>query len=82
MQVTAQDLEDTFQPPFKSCVQDGHASCLMCPFNRVNGIAPCGDPNFLTKIARQQWGLNGYCSIFNLNQSFFFFMSLRVCVCV
>ncbi|KAJ3700511.1 hypothetical protein LUZ61_004216 [Rhynchospora tenuis] len=58
--VTAQDLEDTFQPPFKSCVQDGHASCLMCPFNRVNGVAPCGDYNFLTKIAKQQWGLDGY----------------------
>ncbi|KAJ4814020.1 Glycosyl hydrolase family protein [Rhynchospora pubera] len=58
--VTAQDLEDTFQPPFKSCVQDGHASCLMCPFNRVNGVAPCGDYNFLTKIAKEQWGLDGY----------------------
>ncbi|KAJ4809680.1 Beta-D-xylosidase [Rhynchospora pubera] len=58
--VTAQDMEDTFQPPFKSCVQDGHASCLMCPFNRINGVAPCGDHNFLTKLAKEQWGLDGY----------------------
>ncbi|KAJ3695797.1 hypothetical protein LUZ60_001174 [Juncus effusus] len=58
--VTAQDLEDTFQPPFKSCVEDGKASGMMCSYNEVNGIPPCGDYNLLTKTARMDWKFEGY----------------------
>ncbi|KAJ1696210.1 hypothetical protein LUZ63_004722 [Rhynchospora breviuscula] len=58
--VTAQDLEDTYQPPFKSCVEDGQASGMMCAYNEVNGVPPCGDYNLLTKIARQEWKFYGY----------------------
>ncbi|OWM79166.1 probable beta-D-xylosidase 5 [Punica granatum] len=58
--VTKQDMEDTFQPPFKSCVQDGHVSSVMCSYNRVNGIPTCADPDLLKGIVRGQWGLNGY----------------------
>ncbi|XP_031129998.1 probable beta-D-xylosidase 5 [Ipomoea triloba] len=59
-EVTAQDLEDTFQPPFKSCVEEGHASSVMCSYNRVNGVPTCADPNLLKGIIRDQWGLDGY----------------------
>ncbi|XP_027161060.1 probable beta-D-xylosidase 5 [Coffea eugenioides] len=58
--VTAQDLEDTYQPPFKSCVQEGHVSSVMCSYNKVNGIPTCADPNLLKGIIRDQWGLDGY----------------------
>ncbi|XP_078173044.1 putative beta-D-xylosidase 7 [Carex rostrata] len=58
--VTAQDLEDTYQPPFKSCVEEGHASGMMCSYNEVNGVPPCGDYNLLTKIARKEWKFYGY----------------------
>lgn len=61
-QVKPQDLEDTFQPPFKSCVEEGHVSSVMCSYNRVNGIPTCADPNLLKGIIRDQWGLNGYVS--------------------
>lgn len=60
IQVTAQDLEDTYQPPFKSCVEEGHASGMMCSYNEVNGVPPCGDYNLLTKIARKEWKFYGY----------------------
>ncbi|CAN6239393.1 unnamed protein product [Urochloa humidicola] len=59
-QVTAQDLEDTYNPPFKSCVEDGHASGIMCSYNRVNGVPTCADYNLLSKTARQTWGFYGY----------------------
>ncbi|CAN6233408.1 unnamed protein product [Urochloa humidicola] len=59
-QVTAQDLEDTYNPPFKSCVEDGHASGIMCSYNRVNGVPTCADYNLLSKTARQSWGFYGY----------------------
>ncbi|KAL7002903.1 putative beta-D-xylosidase 5 [Sarracenia purpurea var. burkii] len=59
-QVTLQDLEDTYQPPFKSCVEEGHVSSVMCSYNRVNGIPACADPNLLKGIVRDQWNLDGY----------------------
>ncbi|XP_061345919.1 probable beta-D-xylosidase 7 [Gastrolobium bilobum] len=58
--VTLQDLADTYQPPFRSCVQQGRASGIMCAYNRVNGVPNCADYNLLTKIARKQWDFHGY----------------------
>ncbi|KAL8162567.1 hypothetical protein V2J09_014056 [Rumex salicifolius] len=57
--VTKQDLEDTYEPPFKSCIQEGKASCLMCSYNSVNGIPACGSKDLLQKV-RDDWGFNGY----------------------
>ncbi|CAN6459457.1 unnamed protein product [Victoria cruziana] len=58
-QVSMQDMEDTYEPPFKSCIQDGHASCLMCSYNEVNGVPAC-ELRDLFQTARKQWGFNGY----------------------
>ncbi|KAL5713634.1 xylan 1,4-beta-xylosidase [Ranunculus cassubicifolius] len=58
--VTLQDMEDTYQPPFKSCVLEGHVSSVMCSYNRVNGVPTCADPQLLKGIVRDQWGLDGY----------------------
>ncbi|XP_054789294.1 probable beta-D-xylosidase 7 [Prosopis cineraria] len=58
--VTSQDLADTYQPPFRSCVEQGRASGIMCAYNRVNGVPNCADFNLLTKTARRQWGFHGY----------------------
>ncbi|KAG0556369.1 hypothetical protein KC19_11G048200 [Ceratodon purpureus] len=59
-QVTIQDLEDSYNPPFQSCIQEGRASSLMCSYNRVNGIPSCASHEFLTNIVREQWHLDGY----------------------
>ncbi|KAF3796895.1 putative beta-D-xylosidase 7 [Nymphaea thermarum] len=58
--VSAQDLADTYQPPFQSCVEQGQASGIMCSYNRVNGVPSCADYNLLSATARQHWGFNGY----------------------
>ncbi|GER53808.1 beta-xylosidase 1 [Striga asiatica] len=58
--VTKQDMADTFQPPFKSCVEDGRASGIMCAYNKVNGVPNCADYDLLTKTARKDWGFQGY----------------------
>ncbi|KAK3144164.1 hypothetical protein QOZ80_4AG0309530 [Eleusine coracana subsp. coracana] len=57
--VTEQDLEDTYQPPFKSCIQEGRASCLMCAYNQVNGVPMCARKDLLQKT-RDEWGFQGY----------------------
>lgn len=57
--VTKQDLEETYQPPFRSCIEQGKSTCLMCSYNSVNGIPTCADKDLLTK-ARKDWGFRGY----------------------
>ncbi|KAF0894313.1 hypothetical protein E2562_038282 [Oryza meyeriana var. granulata] len=57
--VNAQDMEDTYQPPFKSCIQEGRASCLMCSYNQVNGVPACARKDILQR-ARDEWGFQGY----------------------
>lgn len=52
-------MDDTFQPPFKSCVIDGDVASVMCSYNQVNGKPTCGDPDLLAGVIRGQWKLNG-----------------------
>ncbi|GAA0172122.1 glucosidase [Lithospermum erythrorhizon] len=58
--VSKQDLDDTFNPPFKSCVLDGNVASVMCSYNKVNGKPTCGDPDLLKGVIRGDWNLNGY----------------------
>uniref|UniRef100_M4CJ18 Fibronectin type III-like domain-containing protein n=1 Tax=Brassica campestris TaxID=3711 RepID=M4CJ18_BRACM len=58
--VNQQDMDDTFQPPFRSCVVDGNVARVMCSYNQVNGKPTCADPDLLSGVIRGQWKLNGY----------------------
>lgn len=60
MQVSKQDLADTYDVPFKACVQEGKVASVMCSYNQVNGKPTCADPELLRNTIRGQWGLNGY----------------------
>lgn len=59
IQVTPQDMADSFQPPFKTCVEEGKATSLMCAYSRLNGVSNCANYDLLTTTARRQWGFNG-----------------------
>ncbi|CAI9119006.1 OLC1v1020653C2 [Oldenlandia corymbosa var. corymbosa] len=58
--VSQQDLEDTYNVPFKACVLEGQVASVMCSYNQVNGKPTCADPNLLRGTIRGQWRLNGY----------------------
>ncbi|KAJ7980341.1 Beta-D-xylosidase [Quillaja saponaria] len=58
--VSKQDLEDTYNVPFKSCVVEGKVASVMCSYNQVNGKPTCADPDILRNTIRGQWRLNGY----------------------
>ncbi|XP_050379259.1 probable beta-D-xylosidase 2 isoform X2 [Argentina anserina] len=58
--VSKQDMEDTFDVPFRMCVKEGKVASVMCSYNQVNGVPTCADPNLLKKTVRAQWGLDGY----------------------
>ncbi|KAL2464212.1 Beta-D-xylosidase 1 [Forsythia ovata] len=58
--VSKQDLEDTYNVPFKACVVEGRVASVMCSYNEVNGKPTCADPSLLRGMIRGQWHLNGY----------------------
>ena len=58
-QVSKQDIEDTFNVPFRMCVKEGKVASVMCSYNQVNGVPTCADPILLKRTVRGQWGLNG-----------------------
>lgn len=58
--VSKQDLEDTYNVPFKACVLEGKVASVMCSYNQVNGKPTCADPDILRNTIRGQWRLNGY----------------------
>ncbi|KAE9594916.1 hypothetical protein Lal_00013192 [Lupinus albus] len=58
--VSKQDLEDTYNVPFKSCVLEGKVASVMCSYNQVNGKPTCADSNLLRNTIRGKWHLNGY----------------------
>ncbi|CAL1397358.1 unnamed protein product [Linum trigynum] len=58
--VSKQDLKDTYDVPFKSCVVEGNVASVMCSYNQVNGKPTCADPDLLKGTIRGQWRLNGY----------------------
>ncbi|KAF3457348.1 hypothetical protein FNV43_RR02005 [Rhamnella rubrinervis] len=58
--VSKQDLEETYNVPFKGCVLEGKVASVMCSYNQVNGKPTCADPDILKNTIRGEWGLNGY----------------------
>lgn len=58
--MSKQDLEETYNVPFKACVSDGQVASVMCSYNQVNGKPTCADPDLLRNTIRGQWQLNGY----------------------
>ena len=55
--VTAQDLEDSFYPAFRSCAASD-AMGLMCAYNALNGTPACADGSLLG-LARGAWNFSG-----------------------
>ncbi|KAL6627754.1 hypothetical protein ACP70R_031480 [Stipagrostis hirtigluma subsp. patula] len=58
--VEERDMIETFERPFEMCIRDGDASCVMCSYNRINGIPACADHRLLTETVRDRWQLHGY----------------------
>ncbi|KAF2325092.1 hypothetical protein GH714_022731 [Hevea brasiliensis] len=57
--VSKQDIEDTFDVPFRMCVKEGKVASVMCSYNQVNGIPTCADPNLLRRTVRNEWASMG-----------------------
>ncbi|BCJ94359.1 glycosyl hydrolase [Anaerocolumna cellulosilytica] len=59
-EVSLQDLNETYLPAFKACVEEGNVEAVMGAYNRTNGEACCGSELLLVKILRGEWGFDGH----------------------
>ena len=58
--LSAQDLADSYLPPFQSCVEEGKVSGIMCAYNSLNGEPSCANEWLLSTLLRKSWGFDGY----------------------
>ncbi|KAJ0980541.1 hypothetical protein J5N97_008796 [Dioscorea zingiberensis] len=58
--VTEQDMIETFNRPFETCIREGDGSSIMCSFNNINGIPVCANPKLMSQTFRGEWNLHGY----------------------
>uniref|UniRef100_A0A1I8JFU3 Fn3_like domain-containing protein n=1 Tax=Macrostomum lignano TaxID=282301 RepID=A0A1I8JFU3_9PLAT len=57
--VSQQDLEQTFLPQFRRCVEAGSVS-VMCSYNAINGVPACANAQLLRGVLRERWNFTGY----------------------
>ncbi len=55
-----QDMNETYLPAFKACVEEADVEVVMGAYNRVNGEPCCGSKKLLTTLLRDKWGFEGH----------------------
>jgi len=58
--VSTQAMQEIYLPAFKTAVQQGAASSVMCSYSYINGTAACQNPYTLTTVLRHQDGFGGF----------------------
>ena len=58
--VSKRDLYETYLPAFEALVREGGVECVMCAYNRVDGVPACGSDVLLGEILREDWGFAGH----------------------
>lgn len=58
--LSAQDLVDSYLPPFQACVEEGQVSGIMCAYSALNGEPCCANSWLLRTLLRQEWHFDGY----------------------
>ncbi|MDR2125288.1 MAG: glycoside hydrolase family 3 C-terminal domain-containing protein [Prevotellaceae bacterium] len=53
------DMAETYLPHFKRAVQEAKVYCVMCAYQRLNGLPCCGN-EYLSNLLRNEWGFEGY----------------------
>ncbi|MDR2652002.1 MAG: glycoside hydrolase family 3 C-terminal domain-containing protein [Prevotellaceae bacterium] len=53
------DMAETYLPHFKRVVQEAKVYCVMCAYQRLNGLPCCGN-EYLSNLLRNEWEFEGY----------------------
>jgi beta-glucosidase len=57
--VSERALQEIYEAPFRTAVQQGHADSVMCSYNQINGLPSCQNPATLGDL-KQGGGLQGF----------------------
>jgi len=57
--VSSKDLQETYLPAFEALVGAG-VECVMCAYNRVDGVPACCSDFLLKETLREEWGFKGH----------------------
>ncbi len=60
VEVTRQELYETYLPAFKALVQEADVECVMAAYSRTNDEVCAASPTLLVDILRRDWGFDGY----------------------
>jgi beta-glucosidase len=58
--VSENDLWETYTPAFKSAVQNAGVYSLMCAYNAFRGEPCCSNDYLMNDLLRRQWGFKGF----------------------
>lgn len=58
--VSKKDLEETYLPAFRACVQEAGVEAVMGAYNRVNGEPACAQHSLMVDTLRDKWGFAGH----------------------
>src|SRR5215471_4610783 len=58
--VSRRALEETFFPPFKSAILEGHARSVMSAYNSVDGSPATQSRFLLDDVLKREWGFTGF----------------------
>ena len=56
---TPKDMEETYLPAFRHCVEDAQVESVMGAYNRTNGEPCCASTDLMGKL-RDDWGFQGH----------------------
>jgi beta-glucosidase len=59
VQVSERALQEIYEAPFRTAVQQGGVDSVMCSYNQINGTPSCENPNTLGDL-KQGDGFNGF----------------------
>src|SRR5215472_4619589 len=57
--VSERALQEIYEAPFRTAVQQGHLDSVMCSYNQINGLPSCQNPTTLGDL-KQGGGLKGF----------------------
>jgi beta-glucosidase len=60
IQVSEQDLNDTYLYAFRQTVEQAHVDSIMCAYNAVDGVPACASTLLLRDHLRRDWKFGGY----------------------
>ena len=58
--VDERTMREIYLPAFENVVRHVRPWTVLCSYNRINGVYACENPEYLTKILREEWGFDGY----------------------